>query len=127
MTLLKWQFVQTVPDDFFFFFFFPFYITSPSKSSRHEPFPSVILIQLEAGPCSSIHEMNSLATTCYQARKYSTTLADYCPFYCPRCRRAYRVLSGLVQHVKTTSRCESLLGKVECLGKMERFIAKRVR
>lgn len=43
--------------------------------------------------------------------------------FCPRCRRAYRVLSGLVQHVEMTPRCESL-EKVKCLGKMERFIGE---
>ena len=88
-----------------------------------------MLIHLEAGNCpggTGLLQVNTLTEICYQVRKYFTSIRDACPFFCSRCRREYRLLSGLFQRVETTPACRELAGKGGCLGKLERFIAKKV-
>lgn len=100
-----------------------------TSCKKHFPSFSAMLIHLEAGNCpggTDLVEVNTLAEICYQARKYLTSIKDACPFFCLRCRREYRLLSGLFQHVETTPACNELAGKGGCLGKLERFIAKTV-
>ncbi|KAL2003491.1 hypothetical protein VTN02DRAFT_3700 [Thermoascus thermophilus] len=87
---------------------------------------SAMLIHLESGNCDSgtdCNEINDLAVTCFQHKKYSTDIADYYPYFCPCCSRQFRLLSGLYQHAETTPGCKYLLEQPYSLAKLEHFMA----
>lgn len=89
-----------------------------------------MLIHLEAANCPGglvvPGEIEFLAGSCYQARKYSYMIFDRFPYFCPRCRRQFWLLSGLVQHAETSPGCRDLTTGNGCLAKLERLIAKEI-
>lgn len=86
-----------------------------------------MLIHLEAANCTSgtnRTRIDFLAFKCYQRRKYTTDQSGL-PF-CPHCRREFRFLPGLSQHVEMTPNCKMHTQMPNCLAKLEYFVALHV-